>query len=155
MDTNLLVRHVLERKGGGLWWIGPHATAYEALELMAEKDIGALLVLEEGRLVGIFSERDYARKVILYGRSSKNTTVGELMTSTVITIDPENSISDCMAIMTANRIRHIPVVENGRLLGLITLGDVVRELISAQEAVIRDLQNYIAGSDYVPVPFNY
>lgn len=155
MNTNLLVRHVLEKKGRDLWWIGPHATAYEALEIMAEKDIGALLVLEESRLVGIFSERDYARKVILYGKSSKNTTVGELMTSPVITIDPDNSVSDCMAVMTANRIRHIPVVEQGRLLGLITLGDVVKALISAQEATIRDLQNYIIGGDYVPLPLTY
>lgn len=149
MDTNIMVRNVLEKKGSTtVWWIGPHATVYEALEIMSEKDIGALLVLENGRLVGIFSERDYARKVILYGRSSKTTTVGDLMTSPVITIGPDDSITNCMQIMVSNHIRHIPVVENDRILGLITLGDVVKVIISAQEEVIRNLQSYISG-DYI------
>lgn len=152
MNTRLTIRHVLKEKGNDMLWIAPHATAYEALELMAEKNVGALLVIENKRLVGIFSERDYARKVILYGKSSKTTTVRELMTSTVITIDPENTVSDCMEIMTANHIRHIPVVEDGRLIGLVTLGDVVKAVIASQQAMIRDLENYISGGDYLRQP---
>ena len=140
------VRSLLQTKSGSVWTIRPDATAYEALRVMADKDIGALLVLNnEGRLVGVFSERDYARKVILKGRSSKETLVRELMTELVYYVSPEHTINDCMTIMTAKHIRHIPVMDNGRLTGIITIGDVVNSMISEHETTIRDLENYITG----------
>jgi CBS domain-containing protein len=128
--------------------VEPKVTVFKALELMSTNDIGAVLVMEHGRLLGIFSERDYARKVILYGKSSKETTVGDLMTSPVITIDPKNPINDCLVLMTANHIRHVPVVEYGRVIGMATIGDIVSAVISAQESTIRDLENYITGKDF-------
>ena len=140
------VRSFLKAKSGPVWTIRPDATAYEALRVMADKDIGALLVLNsEGRLVGVFSERDYARKVILKGRSSKETMVSELMTELVYYVSPDHTINDCMAIMTAKHIRHIPIIDNGRLTGLISIGDVVNSMISEQMTTIRDLENYITG----------
>ena len=140
------VRTVLRAKSGSLWTIRPDATAYEALRVMADKDIGALLVLSgEDKLVGVFSERDYARKVILKGRSSKDTLVSELMSDLVYYVSPEHTINDCMTIMTAKRIRHIPVIDEGKLMGIITIGDVVNSMISEQNTTIRDLENYITG----------
>ena len=140
------VRRVLQAKPGSVWTIRPDATAYEALRVMADKDIGALLVLNrEGKLAGVFSERDYARKVILKGRSSKDTLVSELMSDLVYCVSPEHTINDCMAIMTAKHIRHIPVIEEGKLMGIITIGDVVNSMISEQNITIRDLENYITG----------
>jgi len=139
------VKRVLQAKPGSVWTIRPDATAYEALRVMADKDIGALLVLSEGRLVGVFSERDYARKVILKGRSSKDTLVSELMSDLVYYVSPEHTINDCMTIMTAKRIRHIPVIDDGKLMGIVTIGDVVNSMISEQNITIRDLENYITG----------
>ena len=140
------VRRVLQAKSASVWTIRPDATAYEALRVMADKDIGALLVQNnEGKLVGIFSERDYARKVILKGRSSKDTLVSELMTDLVYYVSPEHTVNDCMAIMTAKHIRHIPVMDGDSLKGIITIGDVVSSMISEQNITIRDLENYITG----------
>ena len=140
------VRRVLQAKSASVWTIRPDATAYEALRVMADKDIGALLVQNrEGKLVGIFSERDYARKVILKGRSSKDTLVSELMTDLVYYVSPEHTVNDCMAIMTAKHIRHIPVMDGDSLKGIITIGDVVNSMISEQNITIRDLENYITG----------
>ena len=140
------VKRVLQTKPESVWTIRSDATAYEALRVMADKDIGALLVLSrEGKLVGVFSERDYARKVILKGRSSKDTLVSELMTDLVYYVSPEHTINDCMAIMTAKHIRHIPVIDDGKLVGIITIGDVVNSMISEQNTTIRDLENYITG----------
>ena len=139
------VKRVLQAKPEPVWTIRPDATAYEALRVMADKDIGALLVLSEGRLVGVFSERDYARKVILKGRSSKDTLVSELMSDLVYYVSPEHTINDCMTIMTAKRIRHIPVIDDGKLMGIVTIGDVVNSMISEQNITIRDLENYITG----------
>ena len=140
------VRRVLQAKSASVWTIRPDATAYEALRVMADKDIGALLVQNnEGKLVGIFSERDYARKVILKGRSSKDTLVSELMTDLVYYVSPEHTVNDCMAIMTAKHIRHIPVMDGKSLKGIITIGDVVNSMISEQNITIRDLENYITG----------
>jgi CBS domain-containing protein len=144
----ITVRKILTAKGGDVWSISPHATAFEALQLMAEKDIGALPVIENGQLVGVFSERDYARKVILKGKSSKETAVGELMTKPVFYITPDKTIEDCMALMTAIRGRHLPVIENGRVVGVVSIGDVVNAVITEQKVAIRDLQNYITGQDY-------
>lgn len=138
------VRDILRSKGDEIWSVSPQTTAYEALQILSEKDVGALLVINKKKLVGIFSERDYARKVILKGRFSKNTSVAELMTDEVIYIEPDSSIKDCMALMTAKRIRHLPVMENDRLVGIVTLGDVVNQIISDQDFTIQQLERYIS-----------
>ncbi len=139
------IGQLLQSKGKDIWSISPHATVFEALSIMANKDIGALLVIDNEKLVGIFSERDYAQKVILKGKSSKETNVGDLMTRDVFYIDPQNTLHECMAVMTANHIRHMPVLENNRLIGMVTLGDVVKQIISNQEFTIRELEKYISG----------
>lgn len=139
------VKQILLSKGNQVWSIDPDSTVYEALQHMAEKDIGALLVLKSGKLVGIFSERDYARKVILRGRSSKDTRVGEIMTEKVIYVRPSQTTEECMALMTEKHIRHLPVMENNTLVGVISIGDVVKAIISKQEFVIEQLEHYITG----------
>jgi len=148
MITKITVGHVLRAKGYGFHGIGPASTAYDALEMMAEKNVGALPVLENGLLIGVFSERDYARKVILKGKSSKNTPVREVMSSPVIHVDPGTSLRECMVVMTNNRIRHLPVLDNGALLGIISIGDAVNAVISEQDATIEELEGYIAGTGY-------
>jgi CBS domain-containing protein len=125
--------------------IAPRETAYHALQIMAEKNVGALLVMENEKTVGIFSERDYARKVILKDKSSKNTSVSELMTREVVYIDAAATLEESMALMTAKRIRHLPVLQHNRLIGIVTLGDVVKQLISDQQFAIRELEKYITG----------
>ena len=140
------IREILRTKGNAVWSIAPQATAYEALQIMAEKDVGALLVVDEGKLVGIFSERDYARKVILKGKSSKDTAVSALMTHEVLYVEPQNTVEDGMALMTAKRIRHLPVMENEELVGIVTIGDVVSRVISDREFTIQQLEKYITGS---------
>lgn len=139
------VRQVLKNKGYEIWSVAPQSTVYEALQVMSEKDVGALLVVDEGNLVGIFSERDYARKLILKGRFSKDTTVTELMTHEVLYVEPQSTIEDCMALMTAKHIRHLPVFEKERLIGIVTIGDVVKQIISHQEFTIQQLGTYITG----------
>jgi len=139
------VRTILDVKGNQVWSLPPEATVYEAIALMAEKGIGALMVVSEGRLVGVLSERDYARKVILKGYSSRNTKLEQIMTSPVISVTPEYTVDECMRIMTHYRIRHLPVVEDDRLAGVISIGDLVNSIISAQAATIDQLHNYIAG----------
>lgn len=139
------VEQLLQVKGSDIWSIAHQATAYNALQIMAEKNVGALLVIEKEKLVGIFSERDYARKVILKDKSSKNTSVGELMTREVFYIDADSSLEEIMALMTAKRIRHLPVLKNNQLIGIVTLGDVVKQIISDQQFAIRELEKYITG----------
>jgi CBS domain-containing protein len=139
------VRQILQNKGQQVWSISPSASVFEALQLMAAKDIGALVVVEADRLVGIFSERDYARKVILHGKTSRETQVGEVMTARVAFIQPGQTTEECMALMTEKHIRHLPVMEGERLIGLISIGDVVKAVISNQEFVINQLENYISG----------
>ena len=139
------VEQLLHVKGSDIWSIAPQETAYRALQIMAEKNVGALLVMEDEKLVGIFSERDYARKVILKDKSSKNTSVSELMTREVVYIDADATLEKSMAVMTARHIRHLPVLQNNRLIGIVTLGDVVRQLISDQQFAIRELEKYITG----------
>jgi len=139
------VSMLLQQKGHEVLWIGPDAPVFEALEFMAQKNCGALLVVDQGRLVGIFSERDYARKIILKGKTSKDTPVREIMTSDVVCIATERSLDDCMALMTGKRIRHLPVLEEGKLVGVISIGDVVKAVISEQEFIIEQLQSYITG----------
>ena len=140
------VEKLLQIKGTQTWSIAPQATVYEALQLMSEKEVGSILVLEEGKLVGIFTERDYARKLILKGKFSKDTEVRELMTQEVLYVDPHNTIDDCMVLMTNNRVRHLPVLENGQLVGIVSLGDMVKHIISDQESTIAQLEKYITGS---------
>ncbi|RPI27349.1 MAG: CBS domain-containing protein [Chloroflexota bacterium] len=144
----LTVKEILKAKGHEVWAIAPQAKVFEALQVMAEKDVGALLVVESDRLVGIFSERDYARKVVLEGKSSKETPVNEIMSHKVFYVQPEQTVEDCMALMTNKHIRHLPVLENGRLMGIISIGDVVKAIISEQEFVIAQLEKYIGGSGY-------
>lgn len=131
-----------------IWSVTPDATVFSALELMAEKDIGAVVVVEDEKLVGIFSERDYARKVILRGRSSKTTTVGELMTRNVFTVSPDNTIKECLALATEKHFRHLPVVKDGKLMGMVTIGDIVKAIISDQQSLIDQMENYITGRGY-------
>ena len=139
------VKELLREKGSQVWTIAPKVTVYEALELMATKNIGALVVIEQGNVAGIFTERDYARKVILKGRSSKTTTVGELMITDVLYVSPDDTIENCMALMTDKRLRHLPVMEDGKLAGIISIGDIVRVIISDREFTIRELERYITG----------
>ncbi len=139
------IRQLLNRKGYDVVSISPEATVYEALELMADKDVGAVLVMDGDKLLGIFSERDYARKCILRNRRSKETKVKELMTSNVFTISPSASINEAMELMTKHHIRHLPVVENGKVIGVISIGDVVKAVIENQEHVISHLEDYITG----------
>ncbi len=141
----LTVRQLLDKKPGDIWSVAPDASVFEAIELMAEKHVGALLVVAGENLVGIVSERDYARKVILQGRSSKNTPVEAIMTRKVLYVGPEQPLEECMAIMTNKRIRHLPVMEDGRLVGVFSSGDVIKEMISEREFIIEQLENYIKG----------
>ena len=125
--------------------IAPSAMVYDAVKLMAEKNVGALLVLEGGSVVGVVTERDYARKVALMARSSKETPVREIMTSPVMYVSPERTSEECMALMTENRFRHLPVMDKGKLVGLVSIGDLVKDVISEQKFIIEQLEHYIAG----------
>ena len=140
-----IVREILQEKGDQVWSVSPETTVFDALRLMADKNIGALLVLDGEKLTGIFSERDYARKVILKGKTSKETAVREIMTSVVVTVLPQQSVEECMLLMTENRVRHLPVMEGERLVGMISIGDVVKAIISDKEFMIKQLENYITG----------
>jgi len=139
------IESVLRFKGGEVWSIAPTATVYDAIVRMSEKGVGALLVLSEGRLVGVISERDYARKVILKEKSSKATPVWEIMTDRLITASPSTTVEECMRLMTENRIRHLPVVDGERVVGVVSIGDLVNWTITAHEETIGHLQGYIEG----------
>lgn len=139
------VRQLIGRKGNDIWSTQPNVMIFEALEMMADKGIGSLLVYDGDQLAGIFSERDYARKVILKGKSSHDTQVHEIMTKNVVCVRPDQTMTDCMALMTNKRIRHLPVLAENKVVGVISIGDVVKEIISEQEFVIGQLENYITG----------
>ncbi len=142
------IHEVLEKKGYDFWVIGPDDTVYHALEMLADKDVGALPVIKEGKIVGMFSERDYARKVALKGKTSKEMKVSELMTTEIYFITPEKSIEEAMTLMTKKKTRHLPVLLEGRIQGLISIGDVVNRIIDEQRTKIQDLESYIMGSAY-------
>ncbi|MGD9341424.1 MAG: CBS domain-containing protein [Chromatiales bacterium] len=139
------VYNLLKKKGSQIWAIGPDASIYEAVSMMAEKGIGALLVMEGEQLHGIISERDYARKVILAGKSSRQTPVREIMTTAVLCAKLEQSVEQCLALMTDKRIRHLPVADGGKVVGLVSIGDLVKEIIAEQQFIIEQLEHYIAG----------
>ena len=139
------VAQLLESKGHDVWSIGPNNSIFEAIELMAEKGVGALLVMEGEKLVGIISERDYARKVILKGKSSKETPVNDIMTENVLFARPEQDVQECMALMTDKRIRHLPIIDDSEVVGMISLGDLVKTIIAEQQFTIQQLEQYISG----------
>jgi CBS domain-containing protein len=139
------VREILKRKGQKVWSIAPESTVYRAIEMMADKHVGAPVVMADEKMVGIISERDYARKVILKGKSSKETYVREIMTSPVVFVEPQHSVDDCMKIITENRIRHLPVLDQEKVVGIVSIGDVVNWIMSAQDHTIQQLQNYVSG----------
>ncbi len=151
MEIVRTVRDLLRKGELEVWTIGPDDTVYQALQVMADKNVGALPVMEEKKLVGIFSERDYARKVILHGRSSKELFVKEIMSARVFYVRPNQTIADCMALMTKFKIRHLPVMEGDTLMGMISMRDVVEDIISEQDFIIEQLVNYIQ-SDRSPIP---
>jgi CBS domain-containing protein len=145
------VQDILRTKGTVVWSVTPDTTVYEALQLMAEKNIGAVLVLdEEGCVAGVLSERDYARKVILEGKTSRDTLARDIMSTRVVGVRPEQTIEQCMAIITDRHVRHLPVVDGDHVAGVISIGDVVKAIISQQEFMIGQLENYITGTPYRP-----
>jgi IMP dehydrogenase len=139
------IKRLLEAKGYDTWSITPDASVYEAVKLMAGKNVGALLVLESGKLVGVISERDCTRRLILKERAAKDTQVREVMTSGVIYVRPDQTVEECMALMTAKRVRHLPVLADDQLIGIVSIGDLVKDIISEQEFMIQQLEHYIKG----------
>ncbi len=139
------VSNILKTKGSTLFSITPGTTVYNALEIMVEKNVSALLVVENEKLAGIFTEKDYARKVILKGKASRETVIGEIMTEDLITVAPNTTIDECMRLMTSKFIRHLPVVEDGNLIGIISIGDVVKYIIEDQKFIIQNMEHYITG----------
>ena len=145
MEESGTVASILNAKGHEVFSIGPGQSVYEAIERLAERNIGALVVLEDDRMVGVFSERDYTRKVALQGRSSKETLVREVISGRVVTVEPGTPVPECMRLMTEHRVRHLPVVEGDRVVGMLSIGDLVNWIIHAQRATIQQLHSYIAG----------
>jgi len=141
----ITVKEILKDKDSGMLTISPQETVYRALEIMAEKDLGALVVVEGGKVVGLFSERDYARNIILKGKSSKDTLVKDLMNANPCFVRPEHTLNDCMALITEKRTRHLPVLDGEKLVGIVSIGDVVKQYIVDKEFTIKQLENYIAG----------
>ncbi len=142
------INEILGNKGTTVWSVSPEATVYDAIQLMADKNVGALLVIENEKLIGIISERDYTRKVALKGKSSKQTAVREILSGKIVTVGPGQTVEECLRLMTDHHIRHLPVLESDKILGIVSIGDLVNWTISAQHATINQLQTYIAG---VPV----
>jgi CBS domain-containing protein len=145
MNPNGTIGEILNIKGSQVWSISREATVFDAIQLMADKNIGALLVIEKDKLVGILTERDYTRKIALKGKSSKQTAVKEILSGEVIHVTPDHTVEECMRLMTDHRVRHLPVLEGEKLLGIVSIGDLVNWIISAQNSTIQQLQTYIAG----------
>jgi len=145
MKTLTPISTLLHQKGPALWHISPEATVFDAIKIMAERNIGALPVLSRDALVGIFTERDYTRKIALMGKTSKDTRVREVLSGNVVCVQPGDSVEDCMRLMTEHRIRHLPVVEAGKVLGIVSIGDLVNWIISTQKSAIEQMEQYIAG----------
>jgi CBS domain-containing protein len=145
MQIDVEVCALLQSKGTQVYSVTPETKVFDAIQMMAEKNVGALVVLSDDRVVGIFSERDYTRKVVLHGKSSKETEVRELLSTPVISASPGSSVEECMRLMTTYRVRHLPILEGEKLVGVISIGDLVNWTISAQSTAIHQLQNYIAG----------
>src|SRR2546423_622417 len=145
MNPMGIISEILNQKGGTAWSISPDATVFEAIQMMADKNIGALLVTDQGKLVGILSERDYTRKIALKGKSSKQTAVKEILSGNVVRASPSHTVEECMRLMTTHRVRHLPVLEGDKIVGVISIGDLVNWIISAQTTTIHQLQTYISG----------
>ncbi len=145
MNVGGTIESILNQKNRDVWSVSPDATVYDAVALMAEKNVGALLVVENGKLVGILSERDYTRKVMLRGKRSRETQVREIMSTQLTTVDPKESVDECLRFMTEKRIRHLPVVKDGGICGVISIGDLVKHVISVQSATLDQLERYISG----------
>jgi CBS domain-containing protein len=145
MTQSIRISEILSQKGGVVWSVSPDATVLEAIQMMADRNVGALLVTKDNNLVGIISERDYTRKVVLKGRSSKDTPVREIISGKIISVSPDHSVEECMRLMTEHRIRHLPVVQGTRILGVISIGDLVNSIISHQTSAIQQLETYITG----------
>ena len=145
MNTTGTISEILHHKGAHSWTVSPETTVFDAIQLMADKNVGALLVTEGDRLVGIISERDYTRKVVLKGKASKLTAVREILSGHVIHVTPAHTVEDCLRLMNDHRIRHLPVLEGERVVGVVSIGDLVKWIISAQTTTINQLQTYIAG----------
>jgi CBS domain-containing protein len=145
MTHSIPIGEILSQKGGVVWSVAPETVVLDAIKMMAEKNVGALLVTRDGKLVGVLSERDYTRNVALKGRSSKETFVREIISGRVITVSPDHTVEECMRLMTENRIRHLPVVAGNKILGVISIGDLVNSIISSQNSAIQQLETYITG----------
>ena len=145
MNVSGTIDSILNQKSGEVWSVSPDATVYDAIAMMADKNVGALLVVENGKLAGILSERDYTRKVMLRGKRSRETLVREIMSSELTTVEPKEGVDDCLRFMTEKRVRHLPVVQNGEIRGVISIGDLVKHVISVQSATLDQLERYISG----------
>ncbi len=145
MSHAIPIREILNYKGSTVWSIQPEATVLEAIQVMADKNVGALLVLKDDRLLGVLSERDYTRKVVLKGRSSKDTPVRDILSGRVVSVSPDHTVDECLRLMTEHRIRHLPVMDGGKVLGVISIGDLVNWIISSQSSTIQQLETYITG----------
>ena len=145
MLNTLHIRDILHQKGGTVWTVSPETTVLAAIQMMADKNIGALLVTQAGKLIGILSERDYTRKVVLKGRSSKDTPVRDIVSGRVLHVTPNHTVEECMRLMTEHRVRHLPVLDGEKIAGVISIGDLVNCIISAQSSAIHQLETYITG----------
>jgi CBS domain-containing protein len=145
MNIQATVDHILHQKGRQVWTVSPEMTVLDAIRLLAEKNVGALIVAEGDILIGMFSERDYTRKIILKGRSSKETKVGEIVSTPVQTVTPQDTVEDCMRLMTEHRIRHLPVLQAGKIAGVISIGDLVNWIISTQKVALEQMESYLSG----------